>query len=106
MQRGGTYLCMEGPAFSTKAESNVYRLGHGRYRHDEPAGSKARARGRDRYVTLAMVTDYDCWHPEHDAVTVSEIIDNLIRMLRMRRKSLRQQWRRCPIHEAASADPR
>jgi len=70
-KRGGTYICMEGPQFPTKAESNLYRSWHGRNRHDQLARAKL-ARERACYVTVAMVTDYDCWHPHHDSVTVDQ----------------------------------
>jgi 5'-methylthioadenosine phosphorylase len=77
-KKGGTYLCMEGPAFSTKAESNVYR-GWGMDVIGMTNLQEARlAREAEIcYVTVAMVTDYDCWHPAHDAVTVTDIIANL-----------------------------
>jgi 5'-methylthioadenosine phosphorylase len=75
---GGTYLCMEGPAFSTKAESNVYRSwGMDVIGMTNLTEAKLAREAEMCYVTVAMVTDYDCWHPHHDAVTVSEIIENL-----------------------------
>jgi 5'-methylthioadenosine phosphorylase len=75
---GGTYLCMEGPAFSTKAESNVYRSwGMDVIGMTNLTEAKLAREAEICYVTVAMVTDYDCWHPQHDAVTVSEIIENL-----------------------------
>jgi 5'-methylthioadenosine phosphorylase len=79
-KQGGTYLCMEGPAFSTKAESNVYRgwamdvIGMTNLQE-----AKLAREAEICYVTVAMVTDYDCWHELHDAVTVSDIIANLTR---------------------------
>jgi 5'-methylthioadenosine phosphorylase len=77
-KQGGTYLCMEGPAFSTLAESNVYRSwGMDVIGMTNLQEAKLAREAEICYVTVAMVTDYDCWHPEHDAVTVSEIIDNL-----------------------------
>ncbi|HTP87525.1 MAG TPA: S-methyl-5'-thioadenosine phosphorylase [Bryobacteraceae bacterium] len=75
---GGTYLCMEGPAFSTKAESNVYRSwGMDVIGMTNLQEAKLAREAEICYVTVAMVTDYDCWHPGHDAVTVTEIIANL-----------------------------
>jgi 5'-methylthioadenosine phosphorylase len=75
---GGTYLCMEGPAFSTKAESNVYRSwGIDVIGMTNLQEAKLAREAEICYVTVAMVTDYDCWHPDHDAVTVSDIIANL-----------------------------
>jgi 5'-methylthioadenosine phosphorylase len=77
-KRGGTYLCMEGPAFSTKAESNIYRSwGMDVIGMTNLQEAKLAREAELCYVTVAMVTDYDCWHPDHDAVTVSEIIGNL-----------------------------
>jgi 5'-methylthioadenosine phosphorylase len=75
---GGTYLCMEGPAFSTKAESNIYRSwGMDVIGMTNLQEAKLAREAEICYVTVAMVTDYDCWHPEHDAVTVNDIIANL-----------------------------
>jgi 5'-methylthioadenosine phosphorylase len=79
-KKGGAYLCMEGPAFSTKAESNVYRSwGMDVIGMTNLQEAKLAREAEICYVTVAMVTDYDCWHPGHDAVTVSEIIGNLIK---------------------------
>jgi len=76
--KGGTYLCMEGPAFSTKAESNVYRSwGMDIIGMTNLQEAKLAREAEICYVTMAMVTDYDCWHEEHDAVTVSDIVANL-----------------------------
>jgi 5'-methylthioadenosine phosphorylase len=76
--KGGTYVCMEGPAFSTKAESNLYRAwGMDVIGMTNLQEAKLAREAEICYVTLAMVTDYDCWHPEHDAVTVSTVIDYL-----------------------------
>ncbi|MFB3828165.1 MAG: S-methyl-5'-thioadenosine phosphorylase [Bryobacteraceae bacterium] len=77
-KQGGTYLCMEGPAFSTKAESNVYRAwGMDVIGMTNLQEAKLAREAEVCYVTIAMVTDYDCWHPHHDAVTVDDIIRNL-----------------------------
>jgi 5'-methylthioadenosine phosphorylase len=74
-KRGGTYVCMEGPQFSTRAESNLYRSWNadviGMTNLQE---AKLAREAEICYVTVAMVTDYDCWHPSHDAVTVDQII--------------------------------
>ena len=79
-KKGGTYLCMEGQAFSTKAESNVYRSwGMDVIGMTNLQEAKLAREAEIFYVTVAMVTDYDCWHPHHDAVTVNEIIANLTR---------------------------
>ncbi|GIU73414.1 MAG: S-methyl-5'-thioadenosine phosphorylase [Bryobacteraceae bacterium] len=75
---GGTYLCMEGPAFSTKAESNLYRSwGMDVIGMTNLQEAKLAREAEICYSTVAMVTDYDCWHPEHDAVTVADIVRNL-----------------------------
>ncbi len=77
---GGTYLCMEGPAFSTKAESNVYRgWGMDVIGMTNLQEAKLAREAEICYVTVAMVTDYDCWHPHHDSVTVNQIIANLLK---------------------------
>ena len=77
-KKGGTYLCMEGPAFSTKAESNVYRSwGMDVIGMTNLQEAKLAREAEICYVTVAMVTDYDCWHPGHDAVTVNQIIATL-----------------------------
>ena len=75
---GGTYLCMEGPAFSTLAESNLYRSwGMDVIGMTNLQEAKLAREAELCYTTIAMVTDYDCWHPDHDAVTVNDIIANL-----------------------------
>jgi 5'-methylthioadenosine phosphorylase len=78
LHRGGTYLCMEGPAFSTRAESELYRSWGcdviGMTNHTE---ARLAREAEIAYTTLAMVTDYDCWHRSHDAVTVEMVIENL-----------------------------
>jgi 5'-methylthioadenosine phosphorylase len=79
-KQGGAYLCMEGPAFSTKAESNVYRSwGMDVIGMTNLTEAKLAREAEICYATVAMVTDYDCWHEDHDAVTVNEIIGNLIK---------------------------
>ncbi|GAB4413915.1 MAG: S-methyl-5'-thioadenosine phosphorylase [Bryobacter sp.] len=77
-KKGGTYLCMEGPAFSTKAESNLYRSwGMDVIGMTNLQEAKLAREAEICYCSIAMVTDYDCWHPEHDAVTVDQIIATL-----------------------------
>ncbi|MBZ5604839.1 MAG: S-methyl-5'-thioadenosine phosphorylase [Acidobacteriia bacterium] len=72
---GGNYLCMEGPAFSTLAESNLYRSwGMDVIGMTNLQEAKLAREAEICYTTIAMVTDYDCWHEEHDAVTVEQII--------------------------------
>jgi 5'-methylthioadenosine phosphorylase len=80
VKRGGTYLCMEGPQFSTKAESNVYRsLGMDVIGMTNLQEAKLAREAEICYVTVAMVTDYDCWHPHHDAVTVDQVVAVLLK---------------------------
>lgn len=77
--KGGTYLCMEGPAFSTRAESNLYRSwGMDVIGMTNLQEAKLAREAEICYVTLALVTDYDCWHDSHDSVTVDMIISNLM----------------------------
>ena len=79
-QRGGTYLVMEGPQFSTLAESNLYRKWEADVigMTNMPEAKLARE-AEIRYCTVAMVTDYDCWHPNHDEVDVSMVIQTLMK---------------------------
>lgn len=77
---GGTYLNMEGPAFSTKAESMVYRQwGMDIIGMTNLAEAKLAREAEICYATIALVTDYDCWYPEHDSVTVEMVIQNLVK---------------------------
>ena len=79
-QRGGTYVVMEGPQFSTLAESNLYRKWDADVigMTNMPEAKLARE-AEIRYCTVAMVTDYDCWHPEHEEVDVSMVIQTLMK---------------------------
>ena len=78
LHRGGTYLCMEGPAFSTRAESLLYRSWGcsviGMTNHTE---ARLAREAELAYASLSMVTDFDCWHNDHDAVSVEMVVDNL-----------------------------
>lgn len=93
--RGGTYLCMEGPAFSTKAESNVYRSWNmdviGMTNLQE---AKLAREAEICYATLALVTDYDCWHEEHDAVSVDTVVENLNKNVRNAQVIMREAVKR------------
>ena len=72
---GGTYICMEGPQFSTYAESMTYKqLGYSVIGMTNMPEAKLAREAELCYATVAMVTDFDCWHPDHDAVTVQDII--------------------------------
>jgi 5'-methylthioadenosine phosphorylase len=76
---GGTYVCMEGPQFSTLAESKLYRSwGMDVIGMTNLQEAKLAREAEICYATLALVTDYDCWHPEHDSVTVEMIVNNLL----------------------------
>lgn len=78
LHQGGTYICMEGPAFSTIAESNLYRSWGGSIIGMTNLTEAKLAREAEiAYATIALVTDYDCWNPEHDHVTVETVIHNL-----------------------------
>jgi 5'-methylthioadenosine phosphorylase len=75
IERGGTYVCMEGPQFSTYAESMTYKgLGYSVIGMTNMPEAKLAREAELCYATVAMVTDFDCWHPDHDAVTVQDII--------------------------------
>ncbi|MFL2516538.1 MAG: S-methyl-5'-thioadenosine phosphorylase [Parasynechococcus sp.] len=78
LHQGGTYLCMEGPAFSTRAESELYRSWGcsviGMTNHTE---ARLAREAELAYASLSMVTDFDCWHQDHDAVTVEMVMGNL-----------------------------
>jgi 5'-methylthioadenosine phosphorylase len=80
VKRGGTYVCMEGPAFSTRAESNLYRSwGMDLIGMTNLQEAKLAREAEICYITIAMVTDYDCWHDEEDVVSVEILIDYLRR---------------------------
>ncbi|HEY2138556.1 MAG TPA: S-methyl-5'-thioadenosine phosphorylase [Chthoniobacterales bacterium] len=80
VHRGGTYVCIEGPQFSTLAEAHVHRqLRFEIIGMTNVTEAKLAREAELCYATIAMITDYDCWHPEHSSVTVAEIITNLNR---------------------------
>jgi 5'-methylthioadenosine phosphorylase len=79
VHRGGTYVCMEGPQFSTVAESKYYRAaGFDIIGMTNLQEAKLAREAEMCYTTLALVTDYDCWHPDHDAVTVEMVVQTLM----------------------------
>ncbi len=93
--RGGTYLCMEGPAFSTKAESEVYRSwGMDVIGMTNLQEAKLAREAEICYATLALVTDYDCWHPGHDAVSVETVIEYLNKNVRNAQNIMREAVKR------------
>jgi 5'-methylthioadenosine phosphorylase len=84
VHQGGTYVCMEGPQFSTLAESNFYRSsGFDIIGMTNLQEAKLAREAEICYATIALVTDYDCWHPDHDQVTVEMVIANLMQNARM-----------------------
>ncbi|HEV2314213.1 MAG TPA: S-methyl-5'-thioadenosine phosphorylase [Candidatus Acidoferrales bacterium] len=93
----GTYVCMEGPQFSTLAESHFYRQSHfdviGMTNLTE---AKLAREAEICYATVAMITDYDCWHPEHDSVSVPDIIANLTKNAANVQRVIRETVRTLP----------
>ncbi|HEV7796655.1 MAG TPA: S-methyl-5'-thioadenosine phosphorylase [Pyrinomonadaceae bacterium] len=95
VHRRGTYLCMEGPAFSTKAESEVYRTwGMSVIGMTNLQEAKLAREAEICYATLALVTDYDCWHPGHDAVTAESVIAYLNKNARNAQLIMKEAVRR------------
>ena len=97
VHRGGTYVCMEGPQFSTLAESRMYRSwGMDVVGMTNLQEAKLAREAEICYVTLALVTDYDCWHPAHDSVTVAVIVSNLAQNAAMAQKIIAEAVGRVP----------
>ncbi len=95
VHRGGTYLCMEGPAFSTKAESHVYRSwGMDVIGMTNLQEAKLAREAEICYATLALVTDYDCWHEGHDAVSVETVVEYLNKNVRNAQIIMREAVKR------------
>ena len=103
LHRGGTYLCMEGPAFSTRAESNLYRSWGcsviGMTNHTE---ARLAREAEIAYATLAMATDYDCWYADHDSVTVEMVIGNLRANAELATQIVRTTAERIAVQRPAS----
>jgi 5'-methylthioadenosine phosphorylase len=100
VHRGGTYICMEGPAFSTKAESNVYRQwGMDIIGMTNLQEAKLAREAEIAYATLALVTDYDCWHEDHDSVTLEMVIGYLTKNVRNAQLVLKEAVRRVASKE-------
>ena len=98
---GGTYVCMEGPMFSTKAESHTYRkLGFDVIGMTNLQEAKLAREAEICYATVAMVTDYDCWHPEHDAVTGQQVMEYLARNIENVQGVIREAVPRVPAARA------
>jgi 5'-methylthioadenosine phosphorylase len=107
VHKGGTYVCMEGPQFSTLAESRLYRSwGMDVIGMTNLQEAKLAREAEICYTTIALVTDYDCWHPEHDQVTVDMIIANLTQNARTAQEVIAAAVERLPFErtcECASA---
>ena len=101
VHRGGTYCCMEGPAFSTRAESHAYRSwGFDVIGMTNLQEAKLAREAEMSYVTIAMVTDYDCWHPEHDDVTVEQVIAYLTENAEHARMVAAEAVKRIPVGDS------
>jgi 5'-methylthioadenosine phosphorylase len=107
MHKGGTYVCMEGPQFSTLAESRLYRSwGADIIGMTNLQEAKLAREAEICYSTIALVTDYDCWHPDHDSVTVEMVIGNLMQNARTAQQIIAGAVERLPFErtcECASA---
>jgi 5'-methylthioadenosine phosphorylase len=110
--RDGTYVCMEGPQFSTLAESLTYKqLGYAVIGMTNMPEAKLAREAEICYATVAMVTDYDCWHPDHDAVTVADIIrvltanvDKARRLVARLARDFPREHEPCPIGSDRALD--
>ncbi|MBE7418824.1 MAG: S-methyl-5'-thioadenosine phosphorylase [Ideonella sp.] len=101
---GGTYVCIEGPQFSTLAESRLYRTwGCDVVGMTNLPEAKLAREAELCYASLAMVTDFDCWHPDHDSVTVGAIIQVLLANARQA-QALVAEWAPAVAHDAHAAD--
>ena len=107
VHRGGTYVNMEGPQFSTLAESKLYRSwGLDVIGMTNLQEAKLAREAEICYATLALVTDYDCWHPDHDAVTVEMIVSNLLQNAKTAQRAIADavgripSTRTCPCKDA------
>lgn len=97
VHRGGTYVCMEGPAFSTRAESNLYRSwGANVIGMTNLSEAKLAREAEIAFATLALATDYDCWYEEHGDVTVEEVIRTLQQNVSRAKESVRHLCRDFP----------
>jgi 5'-methylthioadenosine phosphorylase len=110
--RGGTYVCMEGPQFSTYAESITYKnLGYAVIGMTNMPEAKLAREAEICYATVAMVTDFDCWHPDHDAVTVQDVIkvlrgntENALRLVARLARDFPREHELCPIGSDRALD--
>jgi 5'-methylthioadenosine phosphorylase len=110
--RGGTYVCMEGPQFSTLAESLTYKgLGYDVVGMTAMPEAKLAREAEITYATIAMVTDYDCWHPDHDAVEVADIVrvlmenaDRVARLVGRLARDFPKERESCPAGSERALD--
>ena len=110
--RGGTYVCIEGPQFSTLAESLTYKdLGYSVIGMTNLPEAKLAREAEICYATVAMVTDFDCWHPDHDAVTVADIIkvlhanaDRAKRLVARLAREFPREHEPCPVGSDRALD--
>jgi len=101
VHRGGTYVCMEGPQFSTLAESRLYRSwGFDVIGMTNLQEAKLAREAEICYATLALVTDYDCWHPDHNSVTVEMIVANLVANAKHAQQVIAEAVGRIPVARA------
>ena len=104
VHNGGTYICMEGPPFSTLAESNVYRhLGFDIIGMTAAQEAKLAREAEICYAVLACATDYDCWHPENENVTTKMILSNLRANVELSKKTVRNVVAKIPDEQRACA---
>lgn len=102
VHEGGTYVCMEGPAFSTRAESNLYRSwGASVIGMTNLPEAKLAREAEIAYATIALATDYDCWHEGHDDVSVAAVLDTVRKNVSMARQIIREAAANIP----ADLDP-
>ena len=100
---GGTYICMEGPAFSTLAESNLYRkFGFDVIGMTAAPEAKLAREAEMSYAVLACSTDYDCWHEDHEAVTTEMIIENLLANVETAKQIVRSAIQNLPLDRSSS----
>jgi 5'-methylthioadenosine phosphorylase len=112
VHRGGTYVCMEGPQFSSYAESLTYKgLNYDVIGMTNMPEAKLAREAEITYATVAMVTDYDCWHPEHEAVEVAEVIavvranaDKAARLVARVARDFPQEHEPCPVRSDRALD--
>jgi 5'-methylthioadenosine phosphorylase len=103
VHRGGTYVCMEGPQFSTLAESHLYRSwGADIIGMTNLQEAKLAREAEICYTTIALVTDYDCWHPDHDAVTVEMVVATLLQNAQTAQRLIAEAVDRVPAERTCA----